>query len=147
MKEKTKNKIIGKIITTTVGTNINSNNSLLLTNNNQINNNKNIKSPSIFLPFKGTYHHKRAHSSFKFKNISENVKNNNISNKINLNTIIASINNYKSLGNNEKLNKISIINNNKNRFIDIKRELSKNSYETMKIKNNYKIRKIFNYNV
>jgi len=114
MKEKSKNKIIGKIITTTVGTNINSNNSFLLTNNNQINNNKNIKSRSLFLPFKGTNHHKRAHSSFKFKNISENVKNTNISNKINLNTIIASINNYKSLGNNEKLNKISIINNNKN---------------------------------
>ena len=40
-----------------------------------------------------------------------------------------------------------VINNNKNRFNDIKRELPENSIETMKIKNNYKIRKKFNYKI
>ena len=114
MKEKNKNKKAGKTIATTKSINNNNSKSLLFTNSNQINNNKNIKSPSIIIPSKdlGLHHHKRTRSSYKFKNLSENVKNN--SNKINLNTIITSINNYTSINNKEKAKKINIVNNNKN---------------------------------
>ena len=98
MKEKNKNKMLGEILTVNAESNINSNNSVLSTSLNKNNtNNKIFQTPSSILPSKGGNHHKRAHSSFKFKNISENNKNTNTSNKINLNTIIANINNYNSL--------------------------------------------------
>jgi RNA polymerase II subunit A small phosphatase-like protein len=114
MKEKRKNKSIGKTIATSMSINNNNNISLLLTNTNQTNNSKNIKSPSINLSSKGTIGNfpKRAHSLFKFKKISENSQNN--SNKINLNTIITSINNYTSFSSNDKTKKMNKVNNNKN---------------------------------
>ena len=110
--EKNKNKIIGKIMSSTLNSN-NSNNTFLLGNTNQ-KNNRNKNSPSNILLLKGVSHDKRAHSSFKFKNISENSKNNNISNKINLNTIITNISNYNPIINYEKINKTNIINNKNN---------------------------------
>ena len=115
MKEKSKNKNTGKTIATTKSINNNNSRSLLFTNSNKKNNNKNIKSPSIIIPSKdlGLHHHKRTHSSYKFKNFSENVKNN--SNKINLNTINTGINNYTSINNKEKAKKINIVNNNNNK--------------------------------
>ena len=84
MKEKNKNKMLGKILTVNAESNINSNNSVLSTRVNKNNTNKISQTPSSILPSKGGNHHQRAHFSFKFKNISENNKNINISNKINL---------------------------------------------------------------
>ena len=112
MKEKSKNKILGKTLTVNAESNINSNNSVLSTSLNKNNTNKNSQTPTSILPSKGGNHHKRAHSSFKFKNISENNKNPNVSNKINLNTIIANINNYNSLSNNfDIFNRTNLLNN------------------------------------
>ena len=112
MKEKNNNKIFGKILTVNADSNINSNNSVLSTSLNKNNTNKNSQTPSSVLASKGGKHHKRAHSSFKFKNISENNKNTNASNKINLNTIIANISNYNSLNNNfDIFNRTNLLNN------------------------------------
>ena len=73
MKEKNKNKMLGKILTVNAESNINSNNSVLSTSLNKNNTNKISQTPSSILQSKGGNHHRRAHSSLNLR-ISLKIK-------------------------------------------------------------------------
>ena len=111
MKEKNKNKQPGGKLSSINSSNINSNNNIISTNITQNYTSQNSQTPTAIFPPKAVNNHKRAHSSFK----SKNNKKKNISipnsNKINLNTIIASISNSNSLNDYEKFTKTNLINN------------------------------------
>ena len=111
MKEKNKNKQPGKILSPIKSSNINLSNNIISSNITQNSTNQNSQTPSAVYPPKAVSSHKRAHSSFKSKNHKKKNIHISNSNKINLNTIIASISNCNSLNDFEKFNKTNLINN------------------------------------
>ena len=114
MKEKSKNKLPGKILSSFKNSNVNSSSNIISANITQNYTKQNSETPSAAFPSKGVSIHKRAHSSFKSKNHKKKNINISNSNKINLNTIIASISNYNSLNDYDKFSKTNLINNKNN---------------------------------
>ena len=111
MKEKNKNKQPGKILSSTKNSNINSSSNIISSNITHNSTKQNSQTPSAVFAPKVASNHKRAHSSFKSKNHKKKNINISNSNKINLNTIIASISNCNSLNDYEKFSKTNFINN------------------------------------